>query len=97
MCRWCRASTCRKGPLIVGLIATPERIVQIRSNRLLSINELETSDYVDREAVIAEIAATRKLCARQGWPLLDVTRRSIEETAAAVIALYQDHRSDAAS
>ena len=84
------------GPLIVGLIATPERIVQIRRNRLLSINALETSDYVDREAVIAEIAAARKLCTRQGWPVLDVTRRSIEETAAAVISLYQDHKDHAA-
>lgn len=84
------------GPLIVGLIATPERIVQIRRNRLLSINAQDSSDYVDRDAVIAEIAATRKLCTRHSWPVLDVTRRSIEETAAAVISLFQDHKEDAA-
>ena len=84
------------GPLVIGLIATPERIVQIRRNRLLSINAHDSSSYVDREAIIAEIAETRKLCARQGWPILDVTRRSIEETAAGIISLFQDHKDAAA-
>jgi regulator of PEP synthase PpsR (kinase-PPPase family) len=47
-------------------------------------------DYVDREAIAAEIAQTRALCARHGWPIIDVTRRSIEETAAAIIRLFHD-------
>jgi hypothetical protein len=80
-------------PLVVGLIASPERIVQIRQNRLeaLAAGAAETP-YVDRMAVSREVAQSRRLCAERGWPVIDVTRRSIEETAAAVIALLQDHR-----
>ncbi|WP_243369057.1 pyruvate, water dikinase regulatory protein [Microvirga solisilvae] len=81
-----------KKALIVGLVATPERIVQIRQNRLLSLNADDDTSYVDREAVAEEIAASRRLFARHGWPVIDVTRRSIEETAAAIIDLYRDHR-----
>lgn len=79
-------------PLIVGLVASPERIVQIRQNRLLSLKADDNSSYVDRDAVADEIAQSRKLCARRGWPIIDVTRRSIEETAAAILDLYRDHR-----
>ncbi len=80
-------------PLIVGLVASPERIIQIRSNRILSLNAAAPNlDYTDRAAVAAEINATRRLCERHSWPVIDVTRRSIEETAAAIIALYQARR-----
>ncbi|MBZ6077020.1 pyruvate, water dikinase regulatory protein [Microvirga puerhi] len=79
-------------PLIVGLVATPERIVQIRQNRLLSLNADDDTAYVDRDAVAEEIAASRRLFARHNWPVIDVTRRSIEETAAAILDLYRDHR-----
>lgn len=79
-------------PLIVGLVATPERIVQIRQNRLLSLNADDDTAYVDRDAVAEEIAASRRLFARHNWPTIDVTRRSIEETAAAILDLYRDHR-----
>lgn len=81
-----------KRALVVGLVASPERIVQIRQNRLLSLNADDSSSYVDREAVAMEIAESRKLCARNGWPVIDVTRRSIEETAAAIMELLRDHR-----
>jgi hypothetical protein len=81
-----------KNPLVVGLVASPERIVQIRQNRLLTLNAPEDSPYVDRTIVAEEIAFSRKLCARHNWPLIDVTRRSIEETAAAIIDLYKQHR-----
>ncbi|EIM29198.1 pyruvate, water dikinase regulatory protein [Microvirga lotononidis] len=83
--------TARKA-LIVGLVATPERIVQIRQNRLLSLNADDDTSYVDRDAVAEELAASRRLFARNGWPVIDVTRRSIEETAAAIIDHYRDHR-----
>ena len=79
-------------PLIVGLFASPERIVQIRQNRLLSLNADESTLYVDREAVADEITASRRLFTRNRWPTIDVTRRSIEETAAAILDLYRDHR-----
>jgi regulator of PEP synthase PpsR (kinase-PPPase family) len=85
-----------KKPLVVGLYASPERIVQIRQNRLLSLNAAQSdSAYIDRERVSQEIAAAKKLCARHGWPSIDVSRRSIEETAAAVIALLQERRRSA--
>jgi hypothetical protein len=80
-------------PLVVGLYASPERIVQIRQNRLLTLNAQQTdSAYIDRQAVSEEIAASKRLCAQHGWPSIDVSRRSIEETAAAVLALLQERR-----
>jgi regulator of PEP synthase PpsR (kinase-PPPase family) len=82
-----------KHPLVVGLYATPERIVQIRENRLLGLKvQLDHDQYIDRKAVTEEIAFSRRLCARHNWPLIDVTRRSIEETAAAVMALLAERR-----
>jgi hypothetical protein len=77
-----------KGPLVIGLIASPERLIQIRRNRLLSLNEEAETDYVDLDSVRAEVAFARRLFAEKGWPVIDVTRRSIEETAAAVLALH---------
>jgi regulator of PEP synthase PpsR (kinase-PPPase family) len=79
-------------PLVVGLLASPERIVQIRTNRLLSMNASQDSPYVDRLLVADEVAQSRKLFDDRGWPVIDVTRRSIEETAAAIIDLYRVHR-----
>jgi [pyruvate, water dikinase]-phosphate phosphotransferase / [pyruvate, water dikinase] kinase len=75
-------------PLIVGLIASPERLIQIRKNRLLSLNEETETEYVDLDSVRAEVAFARRLFAEKGWAVIDVTRRSIEETAAAVLALH---------
>ena len=79
-------------PLIVGLFASPERIIQIRQNRLSSLNADESSMYVDRDAVSDEITASRRLFVKNRWPTIDVTRRSIEETAAAILDLHRDHR-----
>ena len=75
-------------PLVIGLVASAERIMQIRRNRLISLNADASTEYVDRTAIAEEIAQMRRLCARYKWPVIDVTRRSIEETAAAVIDLY---------
>jgi regulator of PEP synthase PpsR (kinase-PPPase family) len=80
-------------PLVVGLIASPERIIQLRENRLLGLNAAAPNlAYTDRDAVTDEIAFTRRLCSRRGWPLIDVTRRSIEEIASAILALHQEAR-----
>ena len=80
-------------PLVVGLYASPERIVQIRQNRLLGLNAHSDDDqYIDRKAVAEEVAFSRKLCARHSWPSIDVTRRSIEETAATVLSLLTERR-----
>src|SRR6202171_182241 len=71
-------------PLVVGLFASPERIVQIRQNRLLGLKaEQDADQYIDKHAVAEEVAFSRKLCGKHNWPSIDVTRRSIEETAAA--------------
>jgi regulator of PEP synthase PpsR (kinase-PPPase family) len=80
-------------PLVVGLFASPERIVQIRQNRLLGLKvEQDNDQYIDRKAVAEEIALSRRLCAKHNWPSIDVTRRSIEETAAAVMSLLAERR-----
>ncbi|MBV9561944.1 MAG: kinase/pyrophosphorylase [Bradyrhizobium sp.] len=81
-----------KKPLVVSLHATPERLIQVRQNRLLSMGAGPSSgeEYVDRQAVTDEVAYARRLSAKFNWAQLDVTRRSIEETAAAVLKLYTD-------
>ena len=87
-----RAST---RAFVVGLVASAERIAQVRHNRVIEHAQTHVDNYVDREAIAAEIAQTRQLCARHGWPIIDVTRRSIEETAAAIIRLYHDREAPA--
>ncbi len=74
-----------RGVPVVGLTVSPDRLVQIRRNRLRSLNEGRDSGYVDIDLVRAEIVSARRLFEREGWPMIDVTRRSVEETAAAVI------------
>ncbi len=82
-----------KRPLVVCLYASPERIVQIRQNRLLGLKAHRPDDkYIDQQSVAEEVAASRRLCAKHNWPLIDVTRRSIEETAAGVMALLGERR-----
>ena len=81
-----------KTPYVVGLVASPERLAEIRRNRLLALNSDKFDDYIDADAIKDEIAFTKRLCATHGWQVLDVTRRSIEETAAAIIALYEGSR-----
>lgn len=79
-----------KHPLVVGLIANPDRLIQIRRNRLLSLNQSPETDYVDNDAVAAELAFARRMFADHGWPVIDVTRRSIEESALAIVKLYRE-------
>ena len=77
-------------PLVVGLTTAPERLVQVRRNRLLSLNQAPDTAYVDGKQVTREVQYARRMFADNGWPVIDVTRRSIEETAAAVINLYNE-------
>ncbi|OQW61228.1 MAG: phosphoenolpyruvate synthase regulatory protein [Proteobacteria bacterium SG_bin9] len=80
-------------PLVVSLHATPERLIQIRQNRILSMGAPVGDDtYVDRQSVTDEVAFARRLCAKHGWAVLDVTRRSIEETSAAIMKLFADRQ-----
>ena len=78
-----------KYPLIVGLVATPERIIQIRKNRLMALNAKDDSSYVDKRLVSEEIVKAKKLFESSNWPVIDVTRKSIEETAAEVMLLLR--------
>ncbi|HVI90782.1 MAG TPA: pyruvate, water dikinase regulatory protein [Dongiaceae bacterium] len=81
-----------KRPMIVGLTKDASQLVQIRRNRLQMISQDDDTDYVDIGAVREEVAMARRLCTDNGWPVIDVTRRSIEETAATVMQYLQEHR-----
>ncbi len=83
-------------PLVVGLTKDPRHLADIRRARLLSLHEQPAADYADLERVKEEIAGARRLFAERGWRVLDVTRRSIEETAAAILQMLQEHRANAA-
>ncbi|ABC64692.1 pyruvate, water dikinase regulatory protein [Erythrobacter litoralis] len=79
-----------KNPMVVGLTTAPERLVQIRRNRLLTLNEQAETSYVEKDRVTEEVKFARRLFSDNNWPVIDVTRRSIEETAAAVIRLHNE-------
>ncbi len=80
---------------VVGLVASPDRIAEIRRNRVHLLADRQLDDYVDRNQIANEIAQSRRLFARHGWPVIDVTRRSIEETAATIIKLLADKQAEA--
>jgi regulator of PEP synthase PpsR (kinase-PPPase family) len=81
-----------KRPLFVALTAAPERLIDIRRNRLQQLGELRETDYLDAERVQSEVKEARRFYARMGWPVIDVTRRSVEETAAEILGLLDAHR-----
>lgn len=81
-----------KRPLVVGLVISPERLREIRQSRLKSLKqENDNTNYVDEERIIAEITAAKRLFQKHRWPTIDVTRRSVEETAATILTLYHKH------
>jgi hypothetical protein len=84
-------------PLVVGLTTNPDRLVQIRRNRLLALNQAPETDYVDIESVNSELAFARRIFADNDWPVIDVTRRSIEETAFAIVKLCNERMDVAAA
>lgn len=79
-------------PLVVGLTTNPERLIQIRMNRLASLNQNSETSYVDPDAVREEIIKARRLYNDNGWHVIDVSRRSIEETAAAILNLLSQRQ-----
>jgi hypothetical protein len=79
-------------PLIVGLTISADRLIHIRRNRLAAMKETRAGDYTDEESVRREVMDAQRLFEREGWPTIDVSRRSIEETAAAVLNLLAEHR-----
>ena len=81
-----------KNPLVVGLTVSPDRLIQIRRNRIDNLNASQSSSYTDQDAVRDETIKAKRAFARRGWPTIDVTRRSVEETAAAITNLLSEHR-----
>ncbi len=81
-----------KNPMVVGLVITPERLVEIRRSRLLSIKHDAETDYVDIDRIKEELAESKKIFARNQWPMIDVTRKSVEETAAHIMKLFHDRQ-----
>jgi [pyruvate, water dikinase]-phosphate phosphotransferase / [pyruvate, water dikinase] kinase len=74
-------------PLVVGLTNDPERLIQLRRNRLSLLHQDDTTEYTNIEAVKMEVREARRVFLERHWPVIDVTRRSIEETAAAILKL----------
>lgn len=85
-----------KRPLKVGLTTVPRRLIQLRRNRLRLLNEDEESAYVNMDSVISELNSARRLFATENWPVIDVTRRSVEETAANILQLLARRRKTSA-
>ncbi len=83
-------------PIFVGLTNDPTILVQLRRNRLNILNENRETDYTDLDKVKSEVAEARRFFGSQGWPVIDVARRSIEETAAQIMTMVQERREKAA-
>ncbi|MEK6541040.1 MAG: pyruvate, water dikinase regulatory protein [Pseudomonadota bacterium] len=79
-------------PLVIGLTTSADRLVAVRRNRLSVMGEDRSTTYADEESVKAELGYARRMFADNDWPVIDVTRRSIEESAAAIIKLVEDRR-----
>ena len=74
---------------IVGLTTEPERLVDIRKNRINSLKEKEATSYINIEKISKEVEEAKKLFKKYNWPTVDVTRKSVEETAASIIKIYE--------
>ncbi len=76
-------------PCIVGLITEAERLFDIRKNRLNSLKENESTEYTNLEKIKEEVENSKKIFRKNQWPTIDVTRKSVEETAASIIKIYE--------
>ena len=76
-------------PCVVGLVTEAERLYDLRKNRLNSLKEDQNSEYVNIDKIRDELNSSRKLFKENNWPTIDVTRKSVEETAASVIKIYE--------
>ena len=74
---------------VVGLVTEAERLFDIRRNRLNSLKNNEASDYTDLEKIKIEVEQSKKIFKKNNWPTIDVTRKSVEETAASIIKIYE--------
>jgi regulator of PEP synthase PpsR (kinase-PPPase family) len=77
---------------VVCLVASPDRLAEVRRHRAMMLADRNLGDYVDRDRITAELAYSRKICAQNRWPVIDVTRRSVEESAAQILKLLHDRQ-----
>ena len=74
---------------VIGLFADPERLSDIRRNRVAIMNDTNLPTYTDLETIKSEVENSKKLFKKYSWPTIDVTRKSVEETAASIIKIYE--------
>ena len=79
----------KKKLCIVGLTTDPERLIDLRKNRMRSLKERENTNYTNIKMISAEVKLARKTFKKFNWPVIDVTRKSVEETAAAIIKIHE--------
>ena len=77
---------------VVGLTTEAERLVDIRKNRMITLKERENTNYTDIQKIKEEVENAKRTFAKYKWPTIDVTRKSVEETAASVIKIYEIYK-----
>ena len=80
---------------IVGLTTDPERLIDIRKNRLRTLKENEKSSYTNLKQITDEVNAAKRTFKKYNWPVIDVTRKSVEETAASIIKIHEINKKNA--
>ena len=76
-------------PCVVGLTTETDRLLEIRKNRLNSLKESENTQYISAKEIKKELENSKKIFRQNNWPTIDVTRKSVEETAASIIKIYE--------
>lgn len=79
-----------KNTLIVGLAINPSRLVEIRETRLKTMSDYNNKSYIDLEKVSSEMTEVKRIFLRHNWPVIDITRKSVEETSATIVQLYYE-------
>ena len=74
---------------IIGLVADPDRLADIRRNRVAIMKDHKLKEYTDLEYIKREVGDSRNLFKKNNWPIIDVTRRSVEETAASILKIIE--------
>jgi [pyruvate, water dikinase]-phosphate phosphotransferase / [pyruvate, water dikinase] kinase len=83
-----------KTSCVIGLTTEPERLAEVRKNRMNTLNENESTDYTNIEEVIKEVEEAKKTFKKYKWPTIDITRKSVEETAASIIKIYEIYKNN---
>jgi regulator of PEP synthase PpsR (kinase-PPPase family) len=81
-----------KRPCVIGLTSEAERLVDIRKNRMSTLKETKSTNYTNINKIRSEVDEAKKTFKKYNWPTIDVTRKSVEETAASIIKIYEIHK-----